>query len=503
MKENEYVLNPNPLVKFLKKPASEFTREDIISFVEAHHIEMINFRYMAEDGRLKALTFVITCREHLESLLTTGERVDGSSLFSFIGAGSSDLYVIPRYKTAFVNPFNEIPTLDILCTFYTNEGKPLESAPDYVLKKAQQVFRSRTGCTFKAMGELEYYIIVPLDEKNLYPARDQKGYHETGPFTKFDAFRTHAMKLIAQTGGKIKYGHAEVGNFKTDKFYCEQQEIEFTHVNVEDAADQLVIAKWIVRNLANKYGLLVSFAPKITVGKAGSGLHIHFMVEKDGRNMMVEEGKLSPMARKVIAGILQLAGPLTAFGNTIPTSYLRLVPHQEAPTNICWGDRNRSVLIRVPLGWLGSMDMIKEVNPQDTSPVPDIQNKQTCELRSGDGSADVYNYLAGMVVAALHGLEMPDALKIAEETYMNINIFDEKYKDKLAGLKKLPASCSESADLLNTYRSHFEKDNVFPAGLIDRFIKMLKAYEDENLSEKLYGNNEEIGRLVRRYLHCS
>jgi thioredoxin reductase (NADPH) len=120
----------------------------------------------------------------------------------------------------------------------------------------------------------------------------------------------------------------------------------------------MAIAKWILRKLASDYEVNLSFAPKITVGKAGSGLHIHMMLEKDGKNMMVENGKLSDAARKMIAGILDLSDALTAFGNTIPTSYLRLVPHQEAPTNICWGDRNRSVLERVPLGWIGSNKMI-------------------------------------------------------------------------------------------------------------------------------------------------
>ena len=138
----------------------------------------------------------------------------------------------------------------------------------------------------------------------------------------------------------------------------EQHEIEFLPCEVEEAVDQLVIAKWIVRMLGFEYGVEVSFAPKITVGKAGSGLHIHMLLEKDGKNIMVEGAKLSDTAKKMIAGILRLSKSLTAFGNTIPTSYLRLVPHQEAPTNICWGDRNRSVLVRVPLGWLGKSDMV-------------------------------------------------------------------------------------------------------------------------------------------------
>ena len=124
---------------------------------------MLNFRYVGEDGKLKTLNFVITSKDYLESILSTGERVDGSSLFSYIDAESSDLYVIPRFRTAFVNPFTEHASLDILCSFYTKDGKPLESAPEYILKKASRLFTEETGYTFKAMGELEYYII---SEKN-------------------------------------------------------------------------------------------------------------------------------------------------------------------------------------------------------------------------------------------------------------------------------------------------------------------------------------------------
>ena len=101
----------------------------------------------------------------------------------------------------------------------------------------------------------------------------------------------------------------------------------------------------------------MTFAPKITTGEAGSGLHFHIQLRKEDKNMLVENGKLSDTARKAIAGLLDVAPALTAFGNKNPTSYFRLVPHQEAPTNICWGDRNRSVLVRVPLGWTSGVDM--------------------------------------------------------------------------------------------------------------------------------------------------
>ncbi|MDD4762138.1 MAG: glutamine synthetase, partial [Candidatus Pacebacteria bacterium] len=167
MKEEELCMNPNILVQYLKKPTIEFTKEDIIKFIEENDIEMLNFRYVGEDGKLKTLNFVISSKEHLDSILTSGERVDGSSLFSFIEAGSSDLYVIPRFKTAFVNPFSEIPALDILCSFYNSNGKPLESSPEYILKKANREFHEKTGYTFKALGELEYYVISEKEE--LYP----------------------------------------------------------------------------------------------------------------------------------------------------------------------------------------------------------------------------------------------------------------------------------------------------------------------------------------------
>ncbi len=500
MKELEIRMNPNPLVQFLKKPASKFTRQDIIYFIEENEIEMINFRYVGEDGKLKSLNFVINSKQHLEDLLSTGERVDGSSLFSYIEAGSSDLYVIPRFKTAFVNPFSEYPTLDILCGFYNRDGEPLESAPEHILRKAIEQFRKSTGYDFKAMGELEYYIVSEVDD--LYPAIDQKGYHESPPFTKFGHIRKEALSLISQCGGQIKYGHSEVGNFESEDQLYEQQEIEFLPIDPQDAVDQLIISKWILRMLGNEYGVNISFAPKITVGKAGSGLHIHMLLEKDGQNVMVEGDGLGNTAKKMIAGILDLAAPLTAFGNTIPTSYLRLVPHQEAPTNICWGDSNRSVLVRVPLGWIADTSMIKDANPQETGEIPYVPGKQTVELRSGDGSANLYLYVAGIIVAAQHGLEMPKALELAEKLYMNVNIFDEQHKDKLAKLEFLPQSCWESAERLIEKRQFFEKNGIFPAGLLDQTAEKLKSFNDKDLSERLYGKEEELRELVMKFLHC-
>jgi glutamine synthetase len=499
MTESDLLLNPNELVQFLKKPPAEFTKEDLIRFIEHKEIQFLNFRYVADDGKLKTLNFVISSLEHLDQVLTTGERVDGSSLFPFISAGSSDLYVIPRFNTAFLNPFSEAPSLDILCSFYTGDGKPLASSPENILRTAFHSFRKETGYTFKALGELEYY--VNSQHNKSFPLNDQKGYHQSIPFSKFENLRMEAMKLITQAGGKIKYGHGEVGSFSKNYEDFEQHEIEFLAQPVEDAADQLVIAKWIIRNLSYKYGVEVSFAPKITVGKAGSGLHIHMLLEKEGQNMMVEGSGLSSVARRMISGILDLSDALTAFGNTIPTSYLRLVPHQEAPTTVCWGDRNRSVLVRVPLGWLGTGNMTHDANPETPDDYKVYPPRQSVEFRAPDGSAHIHFLLAGLIIATWHGLEMENGEQMANDLYVDSDLFDKKNKKKFDKLAHLPGSCWESAEALQKKRSFFEKNGIFPKGSIDKLISNLKSYEDKDLSERLYGKDEEIHQLVMQYIH--
>jgi len=487
-------LSPNNLVNFLNKPSSDFTKKDIIYYIEKNEIKMVNFRYIGGDGRLKTLNFVINDKNHLDSFLSNGERVDGSSLFSYIGASRSDLYVIPKFKTAFLNPFTNIPTIDILCSYYKGDGTPLESSPENIILKAHNLLKEKTGFTYEALGELEYYLLSEID--SIYPIIEQKGYHESHPFSKWGSIRREAMEVISQIGGRIKYGHAEVGNIIANDLEMVQHEIEFLPTPVEDAADQLVLAKWAVREIAYKYEMEVSFAPKIMVGQAGSGLHIHSRLMDGDTNLLIKNKALSDEAKKLISGLLELSPSLTAFGNTVPTSFLRLVPHQEAPTSICWGDKNRSVLVRVPLGWVNAGDMVRDQNPLEKENPEKYINNQTVELRSPDGSANVHLLLAGMTMAALHGLEDRDALDKSEKLYV------EKDASKLKNLMQLPSSCSESADLLKKQRDFYERDGVFPPAIIDYIINELKSYKDSNLSERLFGKADNLQALVQEFLHC-
>lgn len=495
MLDNDVIAcNPNPLVRALGKPAAEFTKADIISFVCEHGIEMLNFRFVAGDGRLKTLTFAILSLAHLDRVLSLGERVDGSSLFGFVAADSSDVYVVPRFSTAFVNPFAARPTLDLVCSFYDVSGRPMASAPEQVLRKAQRSLQQRTGYTLEALGELEYYVFSEPDR--LYPVVQQRGYTESHPFSKWGEIRAEAMALIASMGCQVKYGHSEVGNIVEGGVSMVQSEIEFLPAPIEEAAEQLAIAKWVLREVAYRNGLEVSFAPKIVVGQAGSGMHLHLRLVKDGRNALVSDTGLSDAARRLMAGLLLSAPSLTAFGNTVPTSFLRLVPHQEAPTRVCWGYRNRSALVRVPLGWAGIGDrMLRDANPLEP-PMPDLDpDAQTVELRSPDGSADVHLLMAAVAVAARFGLEHADALRVAESLEVRGDASGQSFE-------ALPTSCSAAADALLADRERYEEDGVFPAGLLDAHAAHLRSYHDADLAARIIDDRDTVAALVRQHLHC-
>ena len=435
--------------------------KETAEFIKSNGIEMVNFMYPAADGRLKTLNFTVNDEDYLLSVLRFGERVDGSSLFPFIEAGNSDLYVIPRLGTMFLDPFASRPTACFLCAFLDKNGRRLDCSPEYTLLKARDAFRRRTGMEFQAMGELEFYVSAPEDEAlAMYPATDQKGYHESAPFAKFNDFRTDCMHRIMKVGGKIKYGHSEVGNFRLDGRLYEQNEIEFLPVDVADAADQLMLAKWIIRNTA-------------------------------------------VIARRAIAGMMVLAPSITAFGNANPVSYLRLVPHQEAPTSVCWGDRNRSVLVRVPLGWTGGGDMFAEVNGSDSSvPANPGVSKQTFEIRSADCSADIYQLLSALCVACMYGLEMPDADAVAERTYVDVDIHKKAGEARAAALDQLPGSCAESAARLECQRGIYERDGIFSPLMIDGILKKLRDYGDGDLRQRLAADPKLEARLVAEYYYC-
>lgn len=352
-REEMLSMNSNPIVQELGKLPEEWQREDLLELIERRGIKSVHLRYPAADGRLKELKIAVQNRRQIERLLANGERADGSSLFpGIMDHASGDIYVVPIYRTAFLDPFAE-NTLDICCRFYDREGKPSLLTSDNTLARAVERFTKKTGLELHALAEVEYYLIFS-DDATLFPSRRQSGYHEAGPFLKREQVTDEIITILSRITGHVKYTHGEVGNLigenytdcpELDGKLMEQHEVEFHLAPVEDMARYVLISKWVIRNVAAKHGCNVTFAPKLDEGDAGNGLHIHCACRKNGKSVMLDSaGALSKASKKIIAGMLDHAPSLMAFGNTVPSAYLRLVPNQEAPTKICWSESNRCAM---------------------------------------------------------------------------------------------------------------------------------------------------------------
>ena len=486
------VFEPHPLVRLLEKPAADFTCSDLVRAVEQLELRQVNLRYVGGDGRLKTVAFPINSREHLIEVLTRGERVDGSSIFPGTETHASDVYIVPRHRTAFLNPFGERPSLDVLCSFYGEDGKPLPYAREQIVRRAAEALTQETGMVLEAFGELEYYLVD--EAERIYPVEEEHGYQESAPFSKGQQVREQVLGHLSAMGIKLKYAHGEVGNILEDERQLVQHEIEFWPAPVEQAADALVVAKWVVREVAYAHGLEVTFAPSVSSDGAGSGLHVHSRLVRDGASAIMGEEGINDTGRRLIAGYLSAAKALTAFGNTVPTSYLRFTDGDESPEGICWGETDRTGLVRVPLAWGGHVlpGMVAHANPDSSESIPEPAiHPQTVELRLADGSADVHLLLAGMAVAARRGLSDPESLELAAR------LSTADHDD----FEQLPSSCADSADALESERASFEADGIFPSELIDAVLDRLRAHDDAALMKKVAKNDDARAELVRRHWH--
>jgi glutamine synthetase len=504
----------NPMTLLLDKSPAEFTRADMLRVVRQQGIERLTFHYTGLDGKLRELKLPFTDYDQAERILAAGERVDGSSLFKgLVDASASDLYVVPSYTTAFLSPFDP-GSLDFICRFLDRDGELASFTPDNVLAIAHQRFFGRTGLELHALGELEFFLIREGGPE-YYSAQRQMGYHASAPFFKGGDVVNEMVRHLTQITGSVKYAHAEVGYIDSVRSNlpllsgrrAEQHEIELLTRPIAEMGDFVALARWIIRNVAHRHGMLATFAPKIEEGVAGNGLHFHLELIRDGRNAMTTaDGALSEEALRLIGGLVHYASTLSAFGNTVASSFLRLVPNQEAPTRICWSDVNRSALIRVPLGWSRKTHLAQVVNPREHQQYEDLRGRQTVELRSPDGSASFYLLLAGITTAAEFGLTDPRSLELAARTRADGNVFADR--DLMARLEPLPASCVECARLLDERRAMYEELGVFPAAVIDHQIALLARENDEHLNrdftqltaeERLTATRELMHKDIHRH----
>ncbi len=500
-----------PLVRRLGKPPEEWQREDLVRFCFDNGIQTINFRYPALDSKLKELRLPVNNEAYLNRILAAGERVDGSSLFPTIfDSSESDLYVVPVYRWAFLNPWAS-DELDIICRFSNHDGEASRQTPDNLLANVAADLRESTGFELTALAELEFYLILDrLDDR--FTGKAQRNYHQSSPYLHGGKIVDEIVRTVSAVTGSVKYCHSEVGYIdciqshdpEVDGRRVEQYELEFDLMPIEDLGCWLTVARWLVRVIADRHGASVTYLPKLDQGMAGSGMHIHLALEKDGRNVMLnDDGEMSEPSLKMIGGLLNHAAPLTPFGNCVSASYLRLVPGQEAPTRICWGARNRSSLIRVPLSFATKVRMDRTMNPDERSDYPTSISRPTVEYRSPDGSAFPHLLLAAITQCVQDGLLAPDSLQFAAGLEVKGNIFSQP--ELLDRLAQLPPTAVQAAGSLRENRKFFE-DRGYPSRLIDVVIRKLETESDEGLNEKLKAlpaseRLVESRRLMHKDLH--
>ncbi len=449
------------LHRLIGKPPALWTVADLVTFVAERGIRVLSLMHVGGDGWLKTLDFVPRDASHLSDILTGGERADGSSLFGDLGirAGASDIVIRPRLSTAFVDPFAPDPTLALLCSHYDRQGAPLPESPDTLVRAAHARLARETGLDLHALGEIEFFLGHRREEAEAYGA-SERGYHASSPFVFGEGLRRRALVLLAEMGVPVKYGHAEVGYAEADAAdprAWEQHEVELGLQSLPEAADAVVLTQWVLRNLAQRQGMLCSFAPMARKGHAGSGLHFHFAPMAGGsyRPHSTDAEQLTPEAKWLIGGLVKHGGALMAFGNRSRDSFVRLSQGKEAPSMVTWGRYNRKALVRIP------------IVPTDESGRPTTPG--TIEFRLPDGSAHPHLLLAGVAQAMMDGRVIPDLDALLARTAVQA-------QGTSATEHRVPLTFVDIALALEVSRPALEAGGVFAATMLDRVMATLRVW---------------------------
>ncbi|HSL21472.1 MAG TPA: glutamine synthetase beta-grasp domain-containing protein [Vicinamibacterales bacterium] len=422
-------------------------------------IRVLSLLHIGGDGWLKTLDFVPRDAAHLADVLSGGERADGSSLFGDLGIpiGASDIVIRPRLSTAFVDPFAPEPTLAVLCSHFNRQGAPLAESPDTLVRAAHARLVAETGVELHALGEIEFFLGTRVGDAEAYGA-NERGYHASSPFVFGEALRRKALVHLAEMGVPVKYGHAEVGYVEadaSDSRVWEQHEIELWLRPLPEAADAVVLTHWVLRNLAQRVGMLCNFAPMARKGHAGSGMHFHFAPCARGDYLphTAGDGSLTPHAKWLIGGLVAHAGALMAFGNRSRDSFVRLSQGKEAPSTVTWGRYDRRALVRIPI-------IPTDEQGRITSP-------PTIEFRLPDGSAHPHLLLAAIAQAFVAGHDMTDVDAVLERTAVT--------RPGGTSDTRVPLTFTEIADALARCRGTLEAGGVFTPNMLDRVIRLLRA----------------------------
>ena len=362
---------------------------------------------------------------------------DGSSIEGFVRIEESDMLLAPDLSTFQVFPWSdpESRICRVICDINTPDGAPFAGDPRGVLKRVL-ARASSLGFSMNAGMEAEFFLFRPNAEGEATTVTHDVGsYFDLAPADLGEEARRAMVDVLERMGFEVEAAHHEVAHG--------QHEIDFRYADALRTADNIATFRFVVKQVAQQFGLLASFMPKPIFGQNGSGMHTHQSLFHGSENAFWDakaQWELSPVALHYVGGLLRHARGMCAITNPLVNSYKRLVPGYEAPVNVAWAMRNRSPLIRVPeRRGLGTR----------------------VELRMPDPAANPYLALAVMLAAGLDGIET----KADHREPVNENIWEMSYRERRRlRIDDLPHDLNEALDEL-------EKDDVVRAALGDHITK--------------------------------
>ncbi len=451
------------------------TVKDILVLIKEQDIKMVDFKMVDINGQYRHVT--IPAENFSEDTMESGIGFDASN-YGYAVVEKSDMVFIPDPNTAVIDPFCDIPTLSMTGNAMIIDypaNRPLAQYPRNIIRAAVDYMKeSGIADTMLILPEFEFYLFdevnwgvqpnyigYEVDAKQSYwnsavegkgvIVPKQKNYHIAKPFDISYDCRSEMCMHMADMGIKINYHHPEVAA-------SGQFEIEPQLGEVAEMADATMMIKYIIHNTALKYGKTATFMPKPIYGEAGSGMHVHMLLKKDGVPVFSDDNgysHLSETAHYFMGGILRHISSLCAITNPSTNSFKRLVPGFEAPVTVGYATSNRSAVIRIP-AYAKSPD------------------KRRFELRNPDATCNPYFCYAAILMAGIDGIKNKiDPHANGWGPYdMNLYTLPEEEKAKLKGL---PTSLDAALDALEADHEYLTAAGVFPEELIRNFIKAKRA----------------------------
>ncbi len=445
--------------------------KDILDLIKKNDIKMVDFKMVDINGQYRHVT--IPAQNFSEDTMKSGIGFDASN-YGYAVVEKSDMVFIPDPDTAVIDPFCEIPTLSMTgnaMIIDNPENRPLAQYPRNIVRAAVDYMKkSGIADTMMILPEFEFYLFdeakwgiegkyigATVDAKQSYwnsategkgvVVPKQKNYHIAKPFDISYECRSEMCMHMADMGIKINYHHPEVA--ASGQFEIEPQLGEMV-----DMADATMMIKYIIHNTALKYGKTATFMPKPIYGEAGSGMHVHMLLLKDGEPVFSDDNgysHLSKTAHYFMGGLLKHIASLCALTNPSTNSFKRLVPGFEAPVTVGYATSNRSAVIRIP-AYAKSPD------------------KRRFELRNPDATCNPYFCYAAILMAGLDGVKNKiDPHENGWGPY-DMNLFHLPEEEK-AKLKGLPTSLEEALNALEADHDYLTEAGVFPEELLKNFIK--------------------------------